>query len=158
MALKQAHYFRVDQDSALHNDLQILKEKEGSDFILLNFSFKVSLAFQCPSPPPPPSLVEGDLPLLVLISFRIIFPLTRRSSGLCLRFFLGGEYPGSSCCGGPGDWVLQEDTDWPFLCRYVLGGGAICMELLTKQVSHGQSLALSPVGRVKHPMRPIDSA
>lgn len=53
MALKQAHYFRVDQDSALHNDLQILKEKEGSDFILLNFSFKVSLAFQCPSPPPP---------------------------------------------------------------------------------------------------------
>lgn len=32
---------RVDQDSALHNDLQILKEKEGADFILLNFSFKV---------------------------------------------------------------------------------------------------------------------
>lgn len=34
---------RVDQDSALHNDLQILKEKEGADFILLNFSFKVRL-------------------------------------------------------------------------------------------------------------------
>lgn len=61
MALKQAHYFRVDQDSALHNDLQILKEKEGSDFILLNFSFKVRLAFQCPTRPTP-SLVEGDLP------------------------------------------------------------------------------------------------
>lgn len=25
----------------MHNDLQILKEKEGADFILLNFSFKV---------------------------------------------------------------------------------------------------------------------
>lgn len=31
---------RVDQDSALHNDLQILKEKEGADFILLNFLLK----------------------------------------------------------------------------------------------------------------------
>lgn len=40
---------RVDQDSALHNDLQILKEKEGADFILLNFSFKVSPSF--PAPP-----------------------------------------------------------------------------------------------------------
>lgn len=36
---------RVDQDSALHNDLQILKEKEGADFILLNFSFKVRFLF-----------------------------------------------------------------------------------------------------------------
>ncbi|OXB54176.1 hypothetical protein ASZ78_015392 [Callipepla squamata] len=34
---------KVDEDSALHNDLQILKEKEGTDFILLNFSFKVRL-------------------------------------------------------------------------------------------------------------------
>lgn len=40
---------RVDQDSALHNDLQILKEKEGADFILLNFSFKVSLFPSSPS-------------------------------------------------------------------------------------------------------------
>ncbi|NWJ12047.1 UB2Q1 enzyme, partial [Crypturellus undulatus] len=31
---------KVDEDSALHNDLQILREKEGTDFILLNFSFK----------------------------------------------------------------------------------------------------------------------
>lgn len=42
---------RVDQDSALHNDLQILKEKEGADFILLNFSFKVR---PWPFPPRPP--------------------------------------------------------------------------------------------------------
>uniref|UniRef100_A0A452V245 Ubiquitin conjugating enzyme E2 Q1 n=1 Tax=Ursus maritimus TaxID=29073 RepID=A0A452V245_URSMA len=39
---------KVDQDSALHNDLQILKEKEGADFILLNFSFKVRLPFVAP--------------------------------------------------------------------------------------------------------------
>lgn len=40
---------RVDEDSALHNDLQILKEKEGTDFILLNFSFKVRLPVPAPS-------------------------------------------------------------------------------------------------------------
>lgn len=34
--------FRVDPDSPLHSDLQVLKEKEGVDFILLNFSYKVS--------------------------------------------------------------------------------------------------------------------
>lgn len=32
---------RVDPDSPLHSDLQILKEKEGIEYILLNFSFKV---------------------------------------------------------------------------------------------------------------------
>lgn len=35
-------YFRVDPDSPLHSDLQVLKEKEGVDYILLNFSYKVS--------------------------------------------------------------------------------------------------------------------
>lgn len=34
--------FRVDPDSPLHSDLQVLKEKEGVDYILLNFSYKVS--------------------------------------------------------------------------------------------------------------------
>ena len=34
--------FRVDPDSPLHSDLQVLKEKEGMDYILLNFSYKVS--------------------------------------------------------------------------------------------------------------------
>lgn len=32
----------VDPDSPLHSDLQVLKEKEGMDYILLNFSYKVS--------------------------------------------------------------------------------------------------------------------
>ncbi|KAI1229880.1 hypothetical protein IHE44_0010585 [Lamprotornis superbus] len=67
---------RVDEDSALHNDLQILKEKEGTDFILLNFSFKDNFPF--------------DPPFV-----RVVSPVLS---------------------GG-----------------YVLGGGAICMELLTKQ-------------------------
>ncbi|XP_009877357.1 PREDICTED: ubiquitin-conjugating enzyme E2 Q1-like, partial [Apaloderma vittatum] len=66
----------VDEDSALHNDLQILKEKEGTDFILLNFSFKDNFPF--------------DPPFV-----RVVSPVLS---------------------GG-----------------YVLGGGAICMELLTKQ-------------------------
>ncbi|CAI5798342.1 Hypothetical predicted protein [Podarcis lilfordi] len=67
---------RVDEDSALHSDLQILKEKEGADFILLNFTFKDNFPF--------------DPPFV-----RVVSPVLS---------------------GG-----------------YVLGGGAICMELLTKQ-------------------------
>jgi ubiquitin-conjugating enzyme E2 Q len=31
----------VDPDSPLHNDLVLLKEKEGKDSILLNMTFKV---------------------------------------------------------------------------------------------------------------------
>uniref|UniRef100_A0A8C6VFN0 E2 ubiquitin-conjugating enzyme n=1 Tax=Naja naja TaxID=35670 RepID=A0A8C6VFN0_NAJNA len=67
---------KVDEDSALHSDLQILKEKEGADFILLNFTFKDNFPF--------------DPPFV-----RVVSPVLS---------------------GG-----------------YVLGGGAICMELLTKQ-------------------------
>lgn len=33
----------VDPDSPLHNDLVLLKEKEGKDSILLNMLFKVSI-------------------------------------------------------------------------------------------------------------------
>lgn len=35
-------FYRVDPDSPLHSDLQVLKEKEGVDYILLDFSYKVS--------------------------------------------------------------------------------------------------------------------
>uniref|UniRef100_A0A2K5X7H5 Ubiquitin conjugating enzyme E2 Q2 n=1 Tax=Macaca fascicularis TaxID=9541 RepID=A0A2K5X7H5_MACFA len=66
----------VDPDSPLHSDLQILKEKEGIEYILLNFSFKDNFPFD-------PPFVRVVLPVL---------------------------------SGG-----------------YVLGGGALCMELLTKQ-------------------------
>nr|KAF6279233.1 ubiquitin conjugating enzyme E2 Q2 [Myotis myotis] len=68
---------KVDPDSPLHSDLQILKEKEGIEYILLNFSFKDNFPFD-------PPFVRVVLPVL---------------------------------SGG-----------------YVLGGGALCMELLTKQV------------------------
>ncbi|BFY98685.1 hypothetical protein BsWGS_01725 [Bradybaena similaris] len=67
---------KVDKDSALYTDMQVFKEKEGKDHILLNFTFKESFPF--------------DPPFV-----RVINPVVS---------------------GG-----------------YVLGGGAICMELLTKQ-------------------------
>ncbi|KAK7484592.1 hypothetical protein BaRGS_00024224 [Batillaria attramentaria] len=67
---------KVDEDSLLYQDLQSFKEKEGRDFILLNFTFKDTFPF--------------DPPFV-----RVISPVVS---------------------GG-----------------YVLGGGAICMELLTKQ-------------------------
>ncbi|CRL01909.1 CLUMA_CG015363, isoform A [Clunio marinus] len=66
----------VDPDSALHNDLLMLKEKEGKDSILLNIIFKETYPFE------PPFV-------------RVVHPIIS---------------------GG-----------------YVLLGGAICMELLTKQ-------------------------
>ncbi|CAD7087262.1 unnamed protein product [Hermetia illucens] len=66
----------VDPDSPLHNDLVLLKEKEGRDSILLNIMFKESYPFE------PPFV-------------RVVHPIIS---------------------GG-----------------YVLVGGAICMELLTKQ-------------------------
>lgn len=66
----------VDPDSPLHNDLVLLKEKEGKDSILLNMTFKEAYPFE------PPFV-------------RVVHPVIS---------------------GG-----------------YVLVGGAICMELLTKQ-------------------------
>lgn len=69
---------KVDPDSQLHADLQMLKDKEGRDYIMLNVIFKDSYPFE------PPFI-------------RVVHP-----------FISGG---------------------------YVLGGGAICMELLTKQAS-----------------------
>lgn len=66
----------VDPDSPLHNDLVLLKEKEGKDSILLNMLFKETYPFE------PPFV-------------RVVHPIIS---------------------GG-----------------YVLMGGAICMELLTKQ-------------------------
>ncbi|GIY90855.1 ubiquitin-conjugating enzyme E2 Q1 [Caerostris darwini] len=67
---------KVDPDSPLHNDLTLLKDKEGKDCILLNLLFKEAYPFE------PPFI-------------RVVHPM-----------ITGG---------------------------YVLGGGAICMELLTKQ-------------------------
>lgn len=38
----------VDPDSPLHNDLVLLKEKEGNDSILLNIMFKETYPFEPP--------------------------------------------------------------------------------------------------------------
>ena len=35
----------VDPDSALHSDLQLLKDKDGRDHILMNIVFKVSVSY-----------------------------------------------------------------------------------------------------------------
>uniref|UniRef100_A0A673YJR8 E2 ubiquitin-conjugating enzyme n=1 Tax=Salmo trutta TaxID=8032 RepID=A0A673YJR8_SALTR len=70
------YFNRVDPDSPLHSDLQVMKEKEGVDYILLSFSYKDNFPF--------------DPPFV-----RVVSPVLS---------------------GG-----------------YVLGGGALCMELLTKQ-------------------------
>lgn len=35
----------VDSDSPLHSDLMQLKEQDGTDYILLNFHFKVNIFF-----------------------------------------------------------------------------------------------------------------
>uniref|UniRef100_A0A673XT46 E2 ubiquitin-conjugating enzyme n=1 Tax=Salmo trutta TaxID=8032 RepID=A0A673XT46_SALTR len=75
-ALESSSDMVVDPDSPLHSDLQVLKEKEGMDYILLNFSYKDNFPFD-------PPFVRVASPVL---------------------------------SGG-----------------YVLGGGALCMELLTKQ-------------------------
>lgn len=142
---------RVDPDSPLHSDLQVLKEKEGMDYILLNFSYKVSkfdsalmkmkhhfggfevcklLIFSGPA-------LQDNFPFDPPF-VRVVSPVL--SGGwVCLN--------GSLCL--PPHWLfsqlwLDEWTEWlksvfflsliMFCFSYVLGGGALCMELLTKQV------------------------
>uniref|UniRef100_A0A3Q2QGU1 E2 ubiquitin-conjugating enzyme n=1 Tax=Fundulus heteroclitus TaxID=8078 RepID=A0A3Q2QGU1_FUNHE len=62
---------KVDPDSPLHSDLQVLKEKEGVEFILLNFSYKDNFPFD-----PPfvrvvsPVLSGGSVHLLVCVCFQ----------------------------------------------------------------------------------------
>lgn len=86
----------VDPDSPLHNDLLMLKEKEGKDSILLNIIFKETYPFE------PPFV-------------RVVHPIISGNCRLMLRvttiWWIFLHFPGG----------------------YVLLGGAICMELLTKQ-------------------------
>lgn len=108
----------VDPDSPLYNDLMQLKEKEGKDSILLNIMFKESYPFE------PPFV-------------RVVYPI------------ISGKYcQNKSCAIHPMNMrivILIDVSSFfyfavaPFLARfilaggYVLLGGAICMELLTKQ-------------------------
>lgn len=71
----------VDPDSPLHNDLLMLKEKEGKDSILLNIIFKESYPFEPPFVRVVHPIISGDLSLFVLL-------LTLADGKLFLRFFL----------------------------------------------------------------------
>lgn len=90
----------VDPDSPLHNDLIMLKEKEGKDSILLNIIFKETYPFE------PPFV-------------RVVHPIISGNTKLFQGFF----------------FVVANNTNsiFTFTGGYVLLGGAICMELLTKQ-------------------------
>lgn len=91
----------VDPDSPLHNDLLLLKEKEGKDSILLNLMFKETYPFE------PPFV-------------RVVHPIISGAPWI------------------PGNGSLYSSSRTAFILPFLLGGyvlvgGAICMELLTKQ-------------------------
>lgn len=90
----------VDPDSPLHNDLIMLKEKEGKDSILLNIIFKETYPFE------PPFV-------------RVVHPIISGNT-----WIVSGVL-----------FVVANNTNliFTFTGGYVLLGGAICMELLTKQ-------------------------
>lgn len=89
----------VDPDSPLHNDLIMLKEKEGKDSILLNIIFKETYPFE------PPFV-------------RVVHPII---SGNIYKVSTYSEIE------------FVKNNFFIFKGGYVLVGGAICMELLTKQ-------------------------
>lgn len=93
----------VDPDSPLHNDLVLLKEKEGKDSILLNMLFKVS---PLPCHFKPVSLKMSFVADFLLCLFQESYPFEPPFVRVVHPVISGG---------------------------YVLVGGAICMELLTKQ-------------------------
>lgn len=146
---------RVDPDSPLHSDLQVLKEKEGMDYILLNFSYKVSkidsalmkmrhqlgvfwsrsinlfcwssLQDNFPFDPPFVRVVSPVLSGGWVLLAGTLYSIPIENYQVC--FSLGGQL---LCV------VLipvSLTICFPVLVfSYVLGGGALCMELLTKQV------------------------
>lgn len=89
----------VDPDSPLYSDLMVLKEKEGTDSILLNIMFKESYPFE------PPFV-------------RVVHPI------------ISGPFAVWRCGGRS---AASDESSFPQTGGYVLVGGAICMELLTKQ-------------------------
>ena len=149
---------RVDPDSPLHSDLQVLKEKEGMDYILLNFSYKVSkivsalmkmrhqlgvfwsrlINLFCWSSlqdnfPFDPPFVRVVSPVLsggwVLLAGTLHF-IPIENDQVC--FSLGGRLLCVVLI------PISLTICFPVLVfSYVLGGGALCMELLTKQVCQG---------------------
>lgn len=95
----------VDPDSPLHSDLVMLKEREGKDSILLNIIFKETYPFE----PPFVRVVHPVISGRVIWSFRA--EIEHNSSQTISLSLSHSRFTGG----------------------YVLVGGAICMELLTKQ-------------------------
>lgn len=110
-------FCRVDPDSALYNDMASYKEKEGKDHILLSFTYKV----------------------WILLLSSTLFWLIR----LMFSFFFFPHLQDSFPFEPPFVRVVQPIVSG----GYVLGGGAICMELLTKQVSF-MTLCISKGGHL----------
>uniref|UniRef100_A0A672MWY0 E2 ubiquitin-conjugating enzyme n=1 Tax=Sinocyclocheilus grahami TaxID=75366 RepID=A0A672MWY0_SINGR len=57
----------VDPDSPLHSDLQVLKEKEGMDYILLSFSYKDNFPFDPPFARVVSPVLSGGLVLVSVV-------------------------------------------------------------------------------------------
>lgn len=60
----------VDPDSPLHNDLLLLKEKEGKDSILLNIMFKETYPFEPPFVRVVHPIISGNI-LYTLTTYNI---------------------------------------------------------------------------------------
>jgi len=105
----------VDPDSPLHSDLILLKEKEGKDSILLNMLFKVFCFIY--------NIYKFKFIHISLCRFKQFYKLFNYV-GYC-NFLSQETYPFEP----PFVRVVH-----PIISGgYVLVGGAICMELLTKQ-------------------------
>lgn len=82
----------VDPDSPLHSDLQVLKEKEGMDYILLNFSYKVSTNADTRKQRQFGSAGCSHLNTILCSTCRIISPLIHHLYGWLLLCCLEGEF------------------------------------------------------------------
>lgn len=111
----------VDPDSPLYNDLVQLKEKEGKDSILLNIMFKETYPFEPPFVRVVYPIISGKSQMDKLHIYHIIL------------LWLLTVYFSKLCFSNQSDMVLMKTSFILCVGGYVLLGGAICMELLTKQ-------------------------
>lgn len=109
----------IDKDSALYKDLMQLKEKEGVDFIQLNMTFNDKYPIE-------PPFVRVVYPILMCKQQRIV-----------IDYLVACSIAGSQTV-----LIVIVKFVWIFLQffllfahtgKHVVGGGAICTELLLKQ-------------------------
>lgn len=129
----------VDPDSPLHHDLMKLKEKEGKDSILLNMLFKETYPFEPPFVRVVHPVIIGGY---VLVSWSVddlcsivewwsekmecwaVEPIDLAISAMGVHLLEPDNFSRSAGC--------HHSSKWPEL-SFLQVGGAICMELLTKQ-------------------------